>query len=111
MDGILTHRARPARLWLRRRYMAAIEGIDIDLTVVIGTATMPLGRLLSLGRGAVIPLGGDGSTPLTLVANGLAVAEGRVLLDGETISVEVAPAKASEESTSVDSTSDDFACD
>lgn len=71
--------------------MAAIDTINVDLTVVVGTATMPLGRFLEMGRGAVIPLGGDGAAPLTLVANGLPVAEGRVLLDGETISIEVAP--------------------
>ena len=38
------------------------------------------------------PLGGDGSQPLTILANGLSVGEGRVLLDGEKVNVEVIPA-------------------
>jgi len=72
--------------------MASIANIEVELTVVVGSAKMPLQRLLSLGRGAVIPLGGDGSQPLTILANGLSVGEGRVLLDGEKVNVEVTPA-------------------
>ena len=75
--------------------MASIANIEVELTVVVGSAKMPLQRLLSLGRGAVIPLGGDGSQPLTILANGLPVGEGRVLLDGEKVNVEVIPASES----------------
>ena len=72
--------------------MASVNDIDIELTVLVGEAKMPLERLLALGRGAVIPLGGDGTQPLQIVANGLPVAEGRVLLDGEKVNIEVSPA-------------------
>ncbi len=70
--------------------MASIEDIDIELTVVVGSSTMPLRRLLSLGRGAVVLLGGDGSQPLTILANGRRVAEARVVLDGERVNVAIA---------------------
>ena len=72
--------------------MASINDIDIELTVVVGSARMPLQRLMALGRGAVIPLGGDGSQPLKILANGQSVGQGRILLDGERVNIEVAPA-------------------
>ncbi len=50
---------------------------------------MPLHRFLKLERGGVIPLGRDASAPLTILANGAPVAEGRVRLDGADIKVEV----------------------
>ncbi|MEL7489523.1 MAG: FliM/FliN family flagellar motor switch protein [Pseudomonadota bacterium] len=74
--------------------MASVNDIEVELTIIVGSAEMPLERLLSLGRGAVIPIGGDGSQPLKILANGLPVGQGRVLLDGERVNVEVAPADA-----------------
>ena len=73
--------------------MASIANIEVELTVVVGSAKMPLQRLLSLGRGAIIPLGGDGDQPLSILANGLSVGEGRVLLDGEKVNVAVISAE------------------
>ena len=69
--------------------MAGVEHIDLDVTIVVGTAEMPLSRFLELGRGAVIPLGRDASQPLDLLANGRAVAKGTVKLKGETVTIEV----------------------
>lgn len=74
--------------------MASIDDIEVELTIIVGSAEMSLERLLGLGRGAVIPLGGDGSQPLKIMANGLSVGQGRVLLDGERVNVEVTPADA-----------------
>ncbi|MEL7240548.1 MAG: FliM/FliN family flagellar motor switch protein [Planctomycetota bacterium] len=70
--------------------MASIDSLDVELTVVVGSAEMPLHRLLSLGRGAVVPLGGDATRPLKILANGLSVAEGAVALDGERVNVHIA---------------------
>ena len=72
--------------------MSSIGAIDVELTIVVGSAKMPLHQLLSLGRGAVIPLGGDAAQPLRILANGLSVAEGAVLLDGERVKVAVSSA-------------------
>ena len=63
--------------------------IEVELMVLVGSAEMPLARLLRLSRGAVIPLGGDPGEPLNILANGRPVAKGRVQLDGERVTVEV----------------------
>jgi flagellar motor switch protein FliN/FliY len=67
--------------------MAPFGEIEMELSVLIGEAAMPLDRLLSLGRGAVVPLGRGVDGPLTILANGLAIAEARVELDGERVNV------------------------
>lgn len=69
--------------------MAPLDKIEVDLTVLVGEAEMPLQRLLRLGRGAVIPLGGDERRPLIILANGRPVAMGRVALRGEQVAIEI----------------------
>lgn len=73
----------------------AMSNIEVELMVLVGSADMPLARLLRLSRGAVIPLGGDPGQPLQILANGRPVARGRVQLDGEQVTVAVIdPARA-----------------
>jgi len=69
--------------------MAQIDRVMIELTVLIGEAELPLQRLLRMGRGAVIPLGGDEGKPLEILANGRRIAYGRVVLDGDNVQVEL----------------------
>lgn len=70
--------------------MAAVEQIDVELTIVVGVADMPLSAAMSLGRGAVVRLGRDAAKPISIVANGRKIADGRVRLVGDKIAVEVA---------------------
>lgn len=73
----------------------ATANIEVELMVLIGSAEMPLARLLRLSRGAVIALGADPAQPLDILANGRPVAKGRVQLDGERVTVAVVePARA-----------------
>jgi flagellar motor switch protein FliN/FliY len=69
--------------------MAGVEHIDVDVTIVVGSAEMPLSRFLKLGRGAVIPLGRNAAEPLALLANGRKIASGKVKLLGEMVAVEI----------------------
>ena len=69
--------------------MASIDHIGIELTIVIGQAEMSLGRILTLSRGAIIPLGQEPSDPLQIFANGQSIGLGAVRLNGERISVEL----------------------
>ena len=69
--------------------MAPVDKIEIELTMLIGHAALPLCQLLRKGRGAVIPLGRGDSEPLEILANGRKIAEGRVVLRGEEIGVEL----------------------
>lgn len=71
--------------------MTAVEHVDVELTIVIGSAELPLAAALSLGRGAVIPLGRDALKPISILANGRKIADGRVKLIGDRVAIEVAP--------------------
>lgn len=71
--------------------MPAVEQIDIELTVIVGTASLPLARFLKLGRGAVIQLGRDIASPVAILANGKSLARGRVKIQGDRVAVEITP--------------------
>jgi flagellar motor switch protein FliN/FliY len=70
--------------------MAAVEQVEIELSIEVGTAEMPLAAAMALGRGAVIRLGRDAAKPISIVANGRKIADGKVRLVGDRIAVEVA---------------------
>ncbi len=70
--------------------MSAVEQIDIELTVVVGSAELPLSAALALERGAVVPLGRDAEKPVSILANGRKIADGRVRLLSDKVAVEVA---------------------
>ena len=69
--------------------MAAVEQIDVELTIEVGAAEMPLSAAMALGRGAIVPLGRDATKPISILANGRKIADGRVRLVGDRIAVEV----------------------
>ncbi len=69
--------------------MTPIDEIEIELTVLVGETALPLNRLLRMGRGGFIPLGRDERKPLSILANGRKIAEGRVILNGEKVAVRV----------------------
>ena len=67
--------------------MAPINKIEIELTVLVGEAELPLKRLLRMGRGAFIPLGGDERKLLEIRANGRKIADGQVVLQRDRVAV------------------------
>ncbi len=69
--------------------MAAVEQVDVELAFVVGAAEMPLAAAMALGRGAVIPLGRDAGKPISILANGRKIADGKVKLLGDRIAIEV----------------------
>ncbi len=69
--------------------MSAVEQIDVEMTIVVGAAEMPLAAAMALGRGAVIPLGRNAEEPVSIVANGRKIADGKVKIIGDRIAVVV----------------------
>ena len=67
----------------------ALVSLEVELTVVLGEARLPLSRLLRLGRGAIVALGSGPDDTVAILANGHPIARGRVSVDGATILVEV----------------------
>jgi flagellar motor switch protein FliN/FliY len=69
--------------------LATLNKVGVDITVVLGTTTMPVHQVLRLGRGAVIELDTTEEDAVSVLANNLRVAEGTVVVNGNRIAVEV----------------------
>jgi flagellar motor switch protein FliN/FliY len=69
--------------------MSTLDKIEVDISVELGSATMPIHHLLRLGRGAVIELDALERDPLKIYANNTLIAQGEVRIDGGRLSVEV----------------------
>lgn len=69
--------------------MGTIEQIEIDITVELGAAEMPVHHLLRMGRGAVIELDTTERDPLRIYANNRLIAKGEVRVDEGRLTVEV----------------------
>jgi flagellar motor switch protein FliN/FliY len=69
--------------------MQTLKKVSLDITVVLGTTTMPVHQVLRLGRGAIIELDTSESDDVKVLANDLPVAKGAVLVNGNRIAVEV----------------------
>ncbi len=55
----------------------------VEVTAVLGSARMPIGKLLRMGTGSVIPLDREVGRPVDLLLNGVPFARGHlVVVDG-----------------------------
>jgi flagellar motor switch protein FliN/FliY len=70
--------------------VATLDKVSVDITVVLGTTTMPVHQVLRLGRGAIIELDASEDDAVSILANSLPVAKGTVVVNGNKIAVEVA---------------------
>jgi flagellar motor switch protein FliN/FliY len=61
----------------------------IDLSIVLGSAEVPIRQILQMSRGAMIPLDCGQDDPSLVYVNGELVAKGRILVDGERMSLEI----------------------
>jgi flagellar motor switch protein FliN/FliY len=69
--------------------VATLDKVAVDITVVLGTTSMPIHQVLRLGRGAILELESSEDDPVRILANNLPVAEGTVVVNGNKIAVEV----------------------
>jgi flagellar motor switch protein FliN len=69
--------------------MATLDNIEVDITVELGAATMPIHHLLRMGRGAVIELDTTENDPLRIYANNTLIAQGEVNVDDGRLCVAV----------------------
>lgn len=72
---------RPARRRLNQTVMNTLDTIEIDVSVELGAATMPVHYLLRMGRGAVIELDAFENDPMRIYANNTLIAKGEVQVD------------------------------
>lgn len=69
--------------------MSVLEGIMIDLSIVLGSAEVPIRQILQMSRGAMIPLDCGQDDPSLVYVNGELVAKGRILVEDERMSLEI----------------------
>lgn len=69
--------------------LAKLDKVSVDLTVVLGTTSMPVHQVLRLGRGAIIELDATEQDEVKVLANNVPVASGAVVVNGNRIAVEV----------------------
>jgi flagellar motor switch protein FliN len=69
--------------------LAVLEKVSVDISVVLGTAWMPVHQVLRLGRGAIIELEASEDDEVKILANNMPVASGLVVVNGNRIAVEV----------------------
>jgi flagellar motor switch protein FliN len=69
--------------------LPTLDNVSIDITVVLGTTSMPIHQVLRLGRGAIIELDASEDDDVKILANNMSVARGTVIVSGNKIAVEV----------------------
>ncbi|MCP5372947.1 MAG: flagellar motor switch protein FliN [Hyphomicrobiales bacterium] len=79
--------AKPDRTDADATAAQAVYDIPVEVTAVLGTATMPISQILKLGRGAVVELDRGVGEPIDLVANKIRIAQGEVVVVEDRLAV------------------------
>jgi len=66
-----------------------IDGVKVEISVVLGRSVIPMHQLLRMGRGAVIELDSAQDDPVTVLANERPVAKGEIVIHGDKIGVSI----------------------
>ena len=74
----------------------AVQGVSLELSVVLGKASMPIHQLLKMGRGAVIELEATVDDDAWIYANNRLIARGEVVIVGDHVGVSITDAVVSE---------------
>lgn len=69
--------------------MSTLDSIEVEITVELGSASIPIHHLLRMGRGAVIELDAAENDPLKIYANNTLVALGEIRVDEGQLSAAV----------------------
>lgn len=69
--------------------MSVLDGIMIEMSVVLGSTEVPVRQILQMSRGAMIPLDCGQDDPSMVYVNGELIALGRILVDDEVMSIEI----------------------
>jgi flagellar motor switch protein FliN/FliY len=69
--------------------LEAVLDVEIEITAVLGTATMPISQILKLGRGAVVELHRGVGEDIEIHANNRPVATGEVVVIEDRLGVNI----------------------
>ncbi len=71
--------------------------IQVQISVMLGTAVLPIDTLLKLGPGSVITLDRGATEPVDILVDGKKVAAGEVVTIGDNYGIRVTSVKSAEE--------------
>ena len=66
-----------------------VQSVNVEISVVLGRASLPMQQLLRMGRGAVIPLDASVNEEVWILANNHPVARGEIQISDEKIAIAV----------------------
>ena len=66
-----------------------IEGVKVEISVVLGRSVIPMHQLLRMGRGAVVELDSRQEDAVIVLANDRPVAKGEIVIHGDKIGVSI----------------------
>ncbi|MEC9346182.1 MAG: FliM/FliN family flagellar motor switch protein [Pseudomonadota bacterium] len=68
---------------------SALADVEVEISVVLGRAQMPIHQLLKMGRGAVIELDAGVDDPAWILANNRVIARGEIVVTGDHVGISV----------------------
>lgn len=77
--------------------MAALSGVKVEITVVLGRASLPMHQLLRMGRGAVIELDTDPKDDVLVLANNRPIAKAEIVIQEDRIAIAITDPIAADE--------------
>jgi flagellar motor switch protein FliN len=66
-----------------------LENVSVDLSIVLGSTTLPIRQILKMSRGAMIPLDQGEEDPTLIYAQDVLVARGKVQVEEDQIFIEI----------------------
>jgi flagellar motor switch protein FliN/FliY len=66
-----------------------LNGVKVEISVVLGRSVIPMHQLLRMGRGAVIELDSKQDDAVLIMANDKPVAKGEIVIHGDKIGVSI----------------------
>ena len=69
--------------------MSQVKAVDVEISVVLGRAQLPMQQLLRMGRGAVIPLDARVTDEVWILANNHPIARGEIQISDDKIAISV----------------------
>jgi flagellar motor switch protein FliN/FliY len=69
--------------------VSQVNAVNVEISVVLGRAQLPMQQLLRMGRGAVIPLDAKVNDSVWILANNHPVARGEIQISDDKIAISV----------------------
>lgn len=80
--------------------LEAVYNVPVQISAVLGRATMPVSQLLKLGRGAVIELDRRVGEPIDIYVNNRLIARGELVVTEDKLGISMTEIMKSEKVTS-----------